>query len=573
VIGAEFVVTRSTARRPDLAEGADPVTTEIIRQGLNAAAEHMKLALIRTSFSPIIYEALDFAVALYDADMCMLAQAPTLPAFMGTLGFCVREAVAAVGGAEALRPGDVVLYNDPYGTGSHPQDAAMVVPIFVDDDLVAYSVIKAHWLDIGGKDPYCTDTVDVFQEGTIFPGVKLYDGGERVDGIYRMILANSRLPEAVIGDINAMVAGARSGGEALGRIVRRYGLDVFRSCVARMYDHGETLIRSWFTRLPDGTYREESVIDWDGVVDEPVSFSLEVHVEGSTVRVDYTGAPDQRSGPINCPLPSTVAASRLAIAYLAGAGEAPNEGHFRALEVVTRPGSLFHPVSPAPCFMYGIPSDHAIELILRALAKALPEAVPAASGGDINALVWWGNREATGAPWADGAPHPVGQGATADADGANALMYLSESATRFTPAEIWEVRNPWRIERCALAVDSGGPGRHRGGLGLDLSFRMLEDCYLTSALARTRLLPWGLDGGRPGRANGLTIEYPDGTTSRYDLRTRVPVPQGSVVHLRTGSGGGYGHPAARSSDAVRADLVDGYITPEHAERWYGHALG
>lgn len=567
----ETVLTRYTAAHPGLGAGADPVTTEIIRQALNAAADHMKRALIRTSFSPIIYEALDFAVAFYDADLCMLAQAPTLPGFMGTLGFCVERAVAAVGGAGALRPGDVVLYNDPFGTGSHPQDAAMVVPIFAADVLVGYSAIKAHWLDIGGKDPYCTDTIDVFQEGTIFPGVKLHDGGVLVDGIYRMILANSRVPDAVIGDINAMVAGCRAGAEALARIVDRHGLDTFRTCVARMYDHGEALIRAWSSRLPDGTYSADSVIDWDGVVDAPVPFGLDVVVTGSTVRIDYTRAPDSTAGPINCPLPSTVAVSRLAVAYLAGAGEAYNEGHFRALEVVTRPGSLFHPVSPAPSFMYGIPSDHAIELIHRALAPALPDAVPAASGGDINALVWWGNREADGAPWADGAPHPVGQGATATADGANTRMYLSETATRFTPAEIWEIRNPWRIEGCALAADSGGPGRHRGGLGMDLSFRMLEDCYLTSALARTRLQPWGLHGGLPGRPNGLTVEYPDGTTTRYDLRTRIPLPAGAVVHLSTGSGGGYGDPADRAADAVRDDLVDGYITRAHAESCYGRS--
>jgi N-methylhydantoinase B len=572
VTSDKTVVTRYVSAHPGLGDGADPVTTEIIRQGLNAAADHMKRALIRTSFSPIIYEALDFAVAFYDADGSMLAQAPTLPAFMGTLGFCVERAVEAVGGPGALRAGDVILYNDPYGTGSHPQDAAMIVPVLVDGTLVGYSVIKAHWLDIGGKDPYCTDTIDVFQEGTIFPGVKLYDAGALVDGIYRMILANSRLPDMVIGDINAMVAGARSGAEALTRLVHRYGLDMFRRCVARMYDHGEATIRKWFSALPDGTYSAASVIDSDGVVDRPVPFGLRVQIDGSTVRIDYSGAPDQTTGPINCPLPSTVAASRLAIAFLAGGGEAPNEGHFRAVEVITRPGSLFHPVSPAPCFMYGIPSDHAIELVLSALATALPDAVPAASGGDINALVWWGSREATGAPWADGAPHPVGQGGSARGDGANALMYVSESATRFTPAEIWEVRNPWRIERCALAVDSGGPGEHRGGLGLDLSFRMLEDCYLTSALARTRLAPWGTQGGLVGRPNELTIEYPDGTVTPYALRTRIPVPKGAVVHLRTGSGGGYGDPGRRSPVAVHADLDEGYITPEHAATYYRHCI-
>ncbi|WP_405086893.1 hydantoinase B/oxoprolinase family protein [Microbispora sp. NBC_01389] len=567
------VRTRYAEVHPGLGDGADPVTTEIIRQGLGAAADQMKQSLIRTAFSPIIYEALDFAVAFYDADMCMLAQAPTLPAFMGTLGFCVREAVDGVGGPAALSPGDVILYNDPYGTGSHPQDAAMVVPIFHEDVLAGYSVIKAHWLDIGGKDPYCTDTIDVHQEGTIFPGVKLYDAGRLVSDVYRMILANSRMPEMVIGDINAMVAGARTGAEALGALVRRHGLGVFRRCVARMYAHGEALVRGWFERLPDGVYQASSVIDSDGVTDRPIPFGVEVVVDGSSVTVDLTGCPDQVGGPVNCPLPSTVAAVRIAVSFLAGAGEQPNEGHFRPLELLTRPGSLFHPVRPAPCFMYGIPSDHAIELIIRALAEAVPGSVPAASGGDINALVWWGNREATGEPWADGAPHPVGQGASRSADGASALMYISESATRFTPAEVWEARNPWRIERLALAEDSGGPGRHRGGLGLDLSFRILEDQYLTAGLARTALAPWGLEGGLRGRPNRLTVEYPGGRAEEFSLKTRIFLPKGAVVHLRTGSGGGYGPPEERDPEAVRADLREGYITPGHARRHYPHAIG
>ncbi|GLW08196.1 5-oxoprolinase [Microtetraspora sp. NBRC 13810] len=565
------VRTVFTDPQPGRGEGADPVTTEIVRQGLNAAADHMKRSLIRTAFSPIIYEALDFAVAFYDADLCMLAQAPTLPAFMGTLGFCVREAVEGVGGRDALAPGDVILYNDPYGTGSHPQDAAMVVPVFHADELVAYAAIKAHWLDIGGKDPYCTDTLDVYQEGTIFPGVKLYDAGRLVTDVYRMILANSRMADMVIGDINAMVAGARAGAEALSAIVTRHGADVFRRCVARMYDHGEALVRSWFAALPDGVYTASSVIDSDGVSGVPVPFGVVVSVEGSRVEVDLTDCPDQVPGPINCPLPSTVAAARLAVAFLAGAGEQPNEGHFRALELVTREGSLFHPVRPAPCFMYGIPADHAIELIIRALGDAVP-GVPAASGGDINALVWWGNREGSGAPWADGAPHPVGQGASPRGDGASALMYISESATRFTPAEVWEARNPWRIERLALAADSGGAGRFRGGLGLDLSFRCLEDQYLTAALARTELAPWGRSGGLPGRPNRLTVDYPDGTTGDYALKTRIPLSKDAVVHLRTGSGGGYGPPAGRDPEAVRADLREGYVSEEYARRHHPHAF-
>jgi N-methylhydantoinase B len=566
-------IVRSSSRsvRTGLGDSADPITTEIIRQGLNAAAEHMKRTVIRTAFSPIIYEAVDFAVALYDADLSMLAQAPTLPSFMGTLGFCVEAAVTAVGGADKLGPGDVVLYNDPFGTGTHPQDAALIVPIYALDTLVGYAAIKAHWLDIGGKDPYCTDTVDVFQEGTIFPGVKLYEGDELVDPIYRMVLANSRIPEAVIGDINAMVAGARSGGAALTRIVERYGLDEFRRCVARIFDHGEAMVRHWFEQLPDGVYSASSVMDGDGVIGTPIPFEVTVRVHGSSVTVDYTNAPDQTVGPINSPLPSTVAVSRLAIAYLVG-NEAPNEGHFRPLEVLTRPASIFHPVRPAPSFMYGVPSDHAIEMIITALAPALPDLVPASSGGDICSLVWWGTREETGEPWADGAPHPVGLGASRHGDGASTMIFHSESATRFTPAEIWEARNPWLIEQCALAENSGGAGKYRGGLGLNLSFRVLEDCFITVAIARTKLNPWGLEGGGEGRPNDLVIEYPDGRVESHSLSTRVTLPKGTIVHLRSGSGGGHGDPLERDIALVQRDLAEGYISGEYALMFYPHAL-
>ena len=206
------------------AAAVDPVATEIVRQGLNAAAEQMKRALVRTAFSPVVYEVLDFAAALYDRDIAMLAQAPSLPTFMGTMSFCVRAAVDAVGGEDALEPGDIVIYNVPYGTGSHPQDVAMVMPVFVGGELIGYSAIKAHWLDIGGKDPYSTDTVDVFQEGTIFPGVKLYAGGRLVEDIFRFAVANSRVPKMVAGDINATVVGVRTGAAALARLVERHGL-------------------------------------------------------------------------------------------------------------------------------------------------------------------------------------------------------------------------------------------------------------------------------------------------------------------------------------------------------------
>lgn len=566
------VVHRAGMRGAKRSEDADPVTTEVIRHALNSAANQMKRALVRTAFSPIIYEVLDFAVAIYDRDMRLLAQAPSLPLFMGTLNFCVQRAVEGVGGEENLKPGDIIMYNEPYGTGSHPQDLAMVMPVFLEDgDLVGYTAIKGHWLDIGGKDPYSTDTVDVFQEGTIFPGVKLYDGGRLVRDIQRMALANTRVPKMVVGDMNAQVTGVRMGAEALVHVVERYGRDTFDICVERMYDHGEAVVRSYFERIPDGVYVGYGEMDNNGVSDAPIPFEVRVEVNGTDVRIDFSNAPETQAGPINCPVPSTISASRIAISMLAGGGESPNEGHFRPIEVVTRPGTMFHPLPPSPCFLYGWPALQAIEVVYHAIAKALPAAVPACSGGDICSLVWWGVREETGEPWADGSPHPVGQGAHANGDG-GVMLHIAESATRFSPIEVWEARNPWLVEKLEIAPDSGGPGRYRGGPGIDYHFTMLEDAYVTAAIERTKNAPWGLEGGGEGRPNGAALRMPDGTKTYFGKATRLLVPKGATLELYCGGGGGYGSPSERPVEAVLKDLREGYITEEFARKHYPHAF-
>ena len=570
---AEPIVYRAGSGSSTGVLDADPITTEVIRHGLNSAAEQMKRALIRTAFSPVIYEVLDFAVAIYDRKIRLLSQAPSLPFFMGTMNFCVEATLAAVGGEEGVEPGDIILYNYPYGTGSHPQDAAMVMPVFLhDEELIGYTTIKGHWLDIGGKEPYSTDTVDVFQEGTIFPGVKLYRRGELVDDIFRMAIANSRVPKMVAGDINAEVVGVRTGAAALLRLVERYGLEDFGQSVERMFDHGEAVVRSYFEQIPNGSYVGQGRMDSNGITDDPIPFEVVLQVEGSDVRVDFSRAPDAQIGPVNCPIASTVSASRIAITMLAGGGEAPNEGHFRPLEVVARPGSMFHPNPPSPCFLYGWPAMQSMEVIYHAVSKAVTGAVPACSGGDICALVWWGVRESTGEPWADGFPTPVGQGGNVRGDGATSLLHHAEAATRFSPAEVWEAKNPWVLDQVELAVDSCGPGMHRGGLGVNFTFAPLEDCFCTSAVERTKTAPWGLEGGGDGQANRVALELPDGTRTEFGKATRLPVPKGAKLHLHTGGGGGYGPPAERDPEAVKADLREGYITEEHARQYYPHAL-
>lgn len=569
----EAVVHRAGQAGSGRSAAADPITTEVIRHGLNSAAEAIKRTLIRTSMSPIIYEVLDFAAVIYDRRIRLLAQAPSLPLFMGTMSYCIESAVEEVGGEEHLDPGDIILLNNPYQTGSHQQDAAVVMPIFMPDgELIGYSAIKAHWLDIGAKEMYGTDTTDVFQEGTIFPGVKLYRKGELVRDVMKMALANSRLPKMVAGDINAEVAGVRIGARELVRLVQRYGLETFHDSVERMFDHGEAVMRAYIEQVPDGRYVGRGEMDDDGISDEPIPFEVILEIEGSTARVDFSQTPDARPGPVNCPVPSTISAARVILTMLAGGGEAPNEGHYRPIEVVTRPGSMFHAVPPQPCFLYGWPAMQATEAVLNAVADAMPENVCACSGGDICAVLWYGVREESGLFWGDGSPHPVGLGASIHGDGQSARLHHIEAATRFSPLEVWETRNPWMMESCELAADSGGPGKHRGGLGPNMAFHLLEDTKVISTIERTKNAPWGLAGGLEGRANAGELRYPDGRVEAIAKVTGLPAPKGSTFVIRCGGGGGYGDPAERDPQAVLDDVADGYVTEAEARRHYPHAF-
>ena len=235
-----------------------------------------------------------------------------------------------------ISDGDIIIYNNPYWSGSHSQDSAIVKPVFLDGKLIGYTAIKAHWLDTGGKEPYSTDTVDVFQEGTIYPGLKLYNKGELVEDIYKLIIANTRVPKAIIGDLNAQLNGVTAGANALKRIVNKFGYDLFYSSVAEIYNHGEKLVRKSLKKIPDGLYQGFGQMDSNGVEEGVVKFKISIEVKDSNLILDLTETPDQQNGPINSPLPSTVSKARVAFSMMAGNGEQPNEGFFRPLVIKTR---------------------------------------------------------------------------------------------------------------------------------------------------------------------------------------------------------------------------------------------
>jgi len=547
----------------------DPITSEIIRNSLNSAAEQMKKALVRSAFSPIIYEVLDFASAIYDKNYCMLSQSPSLPGFMGTLSFCVEQAVKEVGGEENIFDGDIIIYNNPYGSGSHSQDAALVKPVFIENKLIGNTAIKAHWLDTGGKEPYSTDTVDVFQEGTIYPGLKLYKKGKLEEDIFKLIKANSRVPKAIEGDLNAQLNGIIAGANALKRIVNKFGYELFYASVLEIYEHGEKLVRKSLQKIPDGTYSGFGQMDSNGVDEGVVKFKISIEVKGSDLILDFTDAPDQQNGPINCPLPSTVSKARVAFSMMAGNGEQPNEGFFRPLIVKTKKGTMFNPVSPAPCFLNGWPGLQVIEVIYRILSEKLPEAFPASSGGCLAAAVWWGKREKDGEPWADGAPHPVGQGGFYNGDGVTS-MHHNSAGTRISPTEIWESKNPWLLNKIELAKDSCGAGEFRGGLGLDLEFEMIEETFITTVVERTKNPPWGIKDGKAGRANNVQVIKKNGDKFFMPKKSGYKLDKGDKIIFLTGGGGGYGNPEFRKIEKIENDLKQEYLSKKYVEENFKH---
>jgi N-methylhydantoinase B len=558
------------------AEGAagrrvDPVTVSIIKHGLDAAADQMLVALRRTAFSPIIYEILDCSGALFDRQFRMLSQIPALPLFVGSLGLCIESLFEHYADEGGLQEGDVLVVNDPFLTGTHQWDIAVVVPAFVDGQLVAYAAIKAHHIDVGAIAPFVSESTDVFQEGTIYPGVKLYRAGERDGDLYRTILANTRLPEAGAGDIGASLGACRAGLGALLELIERYGLEKFEAAVEVILDAGEAKMREELGRLPKGRFAATAVHEHNGLemVNLPYEVAIEIGDDG--IAIDLTDAPPSQPGPVNSPRVGVLSAVRCAMMALAIRDGRANEGYFRPLEVRTRPGSMFDAARPAPCANASYPLYIMIEGINEALAQAAPERMPC--GFDmLVSLSMWGADEA-GQFWADtlvavgGAPAAAAYG-----DGGGPLMPIACSGLRGPSWEVWEAKTPTVIESAEFAADSSGSGRHRGGPGIDISVRALADLELTIVTERSQVPPFALLGGELGRCTRTLVHREGEEPREYAKVTGLSLAEGERVEVRTAGGSGYGPPSERPTEMIEADLAGGYQTEATARKLHPQAF-
>ena len=547
----------------------DGATAEVIRNYLGAAAEEMRATLIRTAFNPVIYEVLDFGISIYNGELDLIAEAPGLTHFLGANDYAIRKGVEYVG-AEAIRPGDVILLNYPYWNAAHTHDATLFSPFFARGASLptAYLCVRAHWMDLGAKDPgYVLDSTSVFQEGLLFPGTRVFKEGTPDPEIIELIRFNSRLPDLVIGDLHAQVAALRTGERRLGEIYERFGDETIESAIQMIFAHGEEQTRAALRAMPKGSWTATDLLDDDGIGNEPIPMQVTVTVTDETFTVDFNGSAGAALGPVNMPFGATLAMCKVAMKALTTPTEPGNGGQMRPLRVEAEPGNLFHAQYPAPTFTLwtGIV---ALELIFKALAQGMPDRIAASTGGDVPGFMMVGTHPDTGALFAVSNNEPIGWGGTPTHDGANATMHLSESIVRNTPIEVLESKTTMLIERLEMRPDSGGAGRFRGGAGLRRQIRFLGPGEFLSVVKKTRTFPWGLAGGADGQTNGFIL-HPDTERERAVSTHREPVEVGDCVLVLSGGGGGHGDPNQRARAAIAEDIHEGYVSEAGAQRDYG----
>lgn len=546
----------------------DAITTEVIRYELVSAVEEIKRSFKRTTTLAVLYELNDFGISAFDSNYNLIADAPGLPIFSGSLYYCVQSCVEQVG-VENLAPGDVLTTTMPFDTGDQPVDAAVIAPVFFGGEIIAYTALKAHTGDLGAIDPYPTASTDMFQEGLILPAMWLYRRGEVVEEVVRLIKANSRIPQTTVTSFLAGASSIRAGARRIAATAARYGIESFRSAIGEIIAHGERVARAAIDDIPDGTWEIVDYMDNNGVDSDPVKISVKVTVRGSDLIVDLSDSAPQQRGPINSPFPGTLSALRYVIKSLTTPREPANEGHFRPLQVVAPRGNIFNPSPPAPTFIGGWTSMRLLDLVPAALAPAIPERVTAISGGDILAMMLAYYDHANGRGDIGGGADAVGLGAAVHRDGENALIHNSESCCCNVPVEVQESRVPVLIERYELRPDSGGPGKFRGGLGIRKDFKTLQPVTTITIVERTYASPvQGIAGGRAGSFN-QAVFYP-GTAREVSCGKKiVELQAGETVSLRGGGGAGWGSPLERDPRCILEDVRNGYVTIEKAEKEYG----
>ena len=557
------------------------VTLSVINNALINICREMGTAMMRTSYSPIFNEGLDFSCMIFNRRGDMIGQAEFCPTMLGSAQYAVTWTIEELG-LESFEPGDVVVHNDPYRGQCHMPEHMVLKPVFFRDQIWGFVANIAHLGEIGGMAPgsFAADATDVYQEGLRLPPVKVMSRGEYVKDIWKIILSNHRTPKMSWGDLHAMIGSLSIAETRLLEMLERYGAPFLTAAGDQLLDYSERWMRAEIRDIPNGEYHASDCMEDDGVTDQPVWIRLKLVVKDDEVIADWTESDPQAKGPVNATFVVTAAASYSGLLHLTNNDIPRNSGCYRPIRVVTKPGSVVNVRHPGPSVGGNTETHpHIQNVVVAALSQAIPERAAAAEGASGCNFLFAGVHPDTGEYYTNYHIDGSGWGATAFHDG-NSVMCPENGNCRNTPVEVMENKFPWITLEYRLRCDSGGPGKYRGGLGSSRILRVLAPEITVSALMdRTKTQAWGLFGGGKGARGGIfvkkngdkrfrTFSEAFGTISDSKF-TRVVLKEGDEVMIRSPGGGGYGSPTERLTEAIEQDVRQGWVSPEAARDFYG----
>ena len=547
----------------------DRITLALVRNYLSSVADEMANTVIRTAYSTVVRDCMDFSTALCDKDGQMVAQGVTIPFQLGSIPFALGATLKKYRGR--VSPGDIFILNDPFEGGIHTPDIFIFQPIFYRGELIAFSAVVAHHLDVGGRIPgsAACDNTEIFQDGLRIPPLKLYREGVPCESLFAILEKNVRVPVMTLGDIRAKLAACRTGEKGILKLAEKYGPEGLQVHFSELLDYTEKMTRDEIRSWPDGEYSFTDYLDDDGVDPDPVPICVKFLVRGDSVTIDFAGSAPQVRGGINSPLPFTVSCCGYAVRSVMRADIPNTSGLFRPIQVIAEEGSILNPVMPAASGMRGIVGFRLSDALFGTLAQIVPDRVPAAGEGGNSLIIIGGYRERR-------EPYVMfdlvaGTWGGRPMKDANDGLSNPGSVLSNIPAELMELDYPVRVERYSLARDSGGAGKFRGGLAVTREWRFVgkEPATLSIRSDRRDHPPYGLFQGRPG-APSWNILNP-GTEKERTLNTKFTgtmQPGEMLRHVQAG-GGGWGHPLDREPAQVLRDVLNDKVSVGKAEELYG----
>ena len=545
----------------------DPITLEIIQNSVQAAADEMFAAMRRAAMSSIIYEVLDMGTGILDAQGEIASSGAGIPAFIGVLDKSVKFIAARFDRPGDVEPGDVFATNDPYYGGvTHLSDIVVVMPVFHGGKLIAWTATIAHHSDVGGMAPgsLTGEATSIFQEGVRLPAIKIIARGETIEPVMQIIKVNSRMPDVLEGDLWASIASVRVGARRIEALAEKYGTDTFTAAIERFMEFGERASLSALAKLPRGTFELAEEQD-NGQV-----YHVRITIAADRFTVDLRNNPDQLDGPLNTSRDSAMVAAQMIFKSLTDPYTPANGGSFRPVELLTRTGTVFHAREPAALGFYYEIGLRVYDLMWRCLAGHVPDRLAAGHFASICGTFIGGTHPDTGRQYTVIEPQLGGWGASTGGDGNTAMFSGFHGETYNCPAEVSEARNGLIVDQMRLNTEPGGEGRHAGGRGIVLDYRVRsESGFLTAGYTRSKFPAWGVDGGRDGSPNYIEFIPKEGERRRFAHVSELATGKDDVIRVVTGSGGGCGDPRERDPELVRADVRNGLLSPQRARNVYG----